>query len=756
MGTRAALAVLVGLAACAGKSKPMIDEPPACTDPLVDCAAPAACERAFCTADGACASEPDPAQDGASCGEGQACVGGECVQIATCTDDAACDDGNPCNGVETCDVAQQGCMPGTPALDGTTCGTGFLCINEACQATSCGDGFTTAPEECDDANADNGDGCNTDCTFSCVSSDASRNCTPADACAGAGTCDDTTHTCSPGTPLDLYTPCGTSGYCKLGTCTQPACGNEQVEPGEQCDLGAQNGVVGSGCTSSCAYACVDPSTDCASPPACQQVTCNAQHACETAPDPSLDGTSCGTDLVCASGTCTSPTAMCGNGIVESGEQCDFGTSNGPGTGCELSCQYSCTSTSCDDGNACNGTETCNSITVNGSTGQKCSAGAPAGDGTSCGTANICIDKACVLSTCGDGYVDASAGESCEPPNTATCDADCQTCGDGIRGADEQCDDGNTTNLDGCDGACRFEQSHRVNYLRIQYSTSTYCSANALGKAIGNAAQSLIEDALDTNVKNGGITILFHFLGLDDLNGTSDGSLQLGVLDGSPVAASGYDGSNATDWWHTPDAEDIDASRTPTSKVSASLAAKVLTAGPSNMEFTVNFAGVDVTLTMFATSFRGSTANPTTPLSSSGSTPGHLATEHLDPALTSFSTIGTASAPIELCGSTSAGSLAKTLLAQSIVAYCPSYTVSHTLLDLYVGGCKYLGFIPIINATQPDTARTPGNVYVFQADANKRVTSCTKNGAPADLVNDCYPNAGYSTYYKLTTERVIIK
>lgn len=761
MGRRTALAVLLGLAACGGKDKPdaVIEEPPpACVDPVVDCVAPPTCERALCTADGACALEPDTSKDGTSCGDGQACAGGECVAIAACTDDAGCDDGNPCNGLETCDTAQ-GCALGTPADDGTSCGTGFLCVNEGCLASSCGDGFTTAPEECDDANAADEDGCNTDCTFSCVSTDATRNCTPADACAGQGTCDDTSHTCSAGTPLDPYTPCGTGGYCSASTCTQPMCGNEVIEPGEECDLGGQNGVVGSGCTTSCQFACEDPTTDCGPRPACQTVTCNAQHACVTSPDPSLDGQTdtCSVDLVCNAGACASPTATCGNEMVESGEQCDFGASNAAGSGCETNCQFSCTGTSCDDGNACNGTETCTTVMVGGNVGQTCSAGTPPGNGTSCGTGRICLAQVCELSTCGDGHVDPSANESCEPPSSPTCDAECQRCGDGIRGADEQCDDGNTTNLDGCDATCTFEQSHRVNYLRVQYARSTYCAANALGEAVGTNAQGLIDDATDTNIANGGITILFHFLGLDDLSGTSDGSLQLGVLDGSPVAATGYDGTNALDWWYTPEAADYDGSRTPTSQVPASLAAKVLTAGPANMEFNVNFAGVEVTMTMFRTSLRGSTGGASAPLTSSGSTPGHLASEHLSPTLTSFATIGTTSAPVELCGPTSAGSLARTQLAQSIVQYCSAFTVSHTLLDLYVHGCKYLGFIPIIDATQPDDARTAGDVYRFVTDtATRRVTACTKNGQPADLLNDCYPNAGFSSYYKLTTERVIIK
>jgi cysteine-rich repeat protein len=55
--------------------------------------------------------------------------------------------------------------------------------------------------------------------------------------------------------------------------------------------------------------------------------------------------------------------------------------------------------------------------------------------------------------CGDGRV--GAGEECDPPDGATCDANCRThrCGNGFRSADEQCDDGNQVDGDGCDADC---------------------------------------------------------------------------------------------------------------------------------------------------------------------------------------------------------------------------------------------------------------------------------------------------------------
>ena len=60
--------------------------------------------------------------------------------------------------------------------------------------------------------------------------------------------------------------------------------------------------------------------------------------------------------------------------------------------------------------------------------------------------------------CGDGVV--GAGEACDDGNTADgdyCSADCSEelaiCGDGIVGGDEDCDDGNTADGDACPANC---------------------------------------------------------------------------------------------------------------------------------------------------------------------------------------------------------------------------------------------------------------------------------------------------------------
>jgi hypothetical protein len=208
-----------------------------------------------------------------------------------------------------------------------------------------------------------------------------------------------------------------------------------------------------------------------------------------------------------------------------------------------------------------------------------------------------------------------------------------------------------------------------------------------------------------------------------------------------------------------------------------------------MRFTVNFVGVAVTMNMFRTKMQGQIQASTKPTTSTGTTPGHLASEHLDPALVSFAAIGTETYNVncpsatncpcpgpptapssdvacytptaKLCGATTAGSLYNTNVPAAVLPYCSQFDISNTLLDLYVVGCKYLGFIPVVNKTQPDTSRSGTDTYVFQADSTHRVVSCTKNGGAAQAVGtagftECLNNAGYTTYYTFRTDRVIGK
>ena len=594
-----------------------------CSDPATDCPAPASCATAACTADHACTE--------------------------------------------------------TAVADGTSCGSGMVCSNGTCASGTCGDGFVTGTEECDDGNTVDGDGCNGDCTFSCVSTDPTRDCTPADACAGQGTCNDATHVCAPGQALPDNTDCGTTGYCKQGVCTQPTCGNGIVERGEDCDGGV-------GCAS-CHWICVNPATDCPAAPACNLEQCTAQHTCQTVADSSQNGHACGAGGTCNAGTCQTSGASCGNGVLE-------------------------------------------------------------------GT--------------------------------------------------EQCDDSNLTNLDGCDASCKFEQVQRMTNFKIAFMHSTSCPKDALGEAIvgvdnsffGAGARTQITQAIDNGVADGSITVELQALGMTDLTGVSSQTVQIGILGGLPTSSTAtYSGTADKDWWYTTDTTTINASRVALKQLTGTIASKSLTTSPGEILVTVSFVGVAVTMDIFhATLASTLNASDTPTVSTNGMAPGHLASEHLLPTLTSFASMAAGGATTgctsgvtstcrcyivtngkgaaatcptgELCGITKARSLFNVLMPSSLTGTaCGNlYTTANTLLDIYISGCNGGGFsaLPEVAITQPDSAiDNNGNPttdkYVFTAGANHMVSNgtCTKNGQP-DTLNDCLDHAGYSSLFQFAADRVIPK
>ena len=483
-------------------------------------------------------------------------------------------DKNPCRGALSCSAAHV-CTYGTASPNGASCGDGKICNNGSCASAVCGDGFVTPPEECDDSNAKDGDGCDTTCTFSCVPNDPKRDCAPKDACAGQGTCNAGTHVCAAGTPLPNGTSCGAAGsgdVCKGGVCAAPSCGDGIVEAPEDCDFGAGNGV-GTGCEANCKFSCSKTPESCvtvdlcAGTNACTTVTVSGatgQKCVTGAPPP--DGTACGTGGTCSGGLCRM--ATCGNGTIETGEQCDFGAgNNGPGTGCELDCQFSCQTAptdSCPGSDPCSASpQKCSPVTVAGHPGQKCAAQPVLAQCASCGGANICVGNVCKANQCGDTCV--AGTETCDPPNGTTCSASCTTivCGDGKREGLEQCDDGQSPplNLDGCDSTCKFEQDHRANSVTLLYNPSTLCATNnALGSAIASVAQGQLQTSLSNGVKDGSTTIMLKFAGLMDLTGTNQPNVQVGGLGGKVVAGPGYDGTKDLEWWCTTDPTSIDGSR----------------------------------------------------------------------------------------------------------------------------------------------------------------------------------------------------
>jgi cysteine-rich repeat protein len=347
------------------------------------------------------------------------------------------------------------------------------------------------------------------------------------------------------------------------------------------------------------------------------------------------------------------------------------------------------------------------------------------------------------------------------------------CGNSVREPGEQCDDGNTINLDGCDSTCQFEQDQRLNALTLQFGTDSDCPLNALGSAIASLAQGQLQQALSAGVADGSVTAAYKLFGLTDLSGNS-GTVQIGVVHGSPIIPSAsadggvvfpdggapvYDGTKDLEWWYHVDPLSIDANRVPTAMLSGTISNHVLTAS-GNASLTLNLAGQPAQLNLTGIKLRSFIATPpTTPtMSATGTTPGHLASEHLDPMLASFASTGGSAGTNKLCGNITAASLANIPVPQQLAsggsnACGENYTTSgNSLLDVFVGGCTVF-IIQVVSPTQPDTLG--GDTYVLSTSGTRHVSACSDNGNTIDLAT-CLGKATYSSYLQFTTDRVILK
>jgi hypothetical protein len=397
-----------------------------------------------------------------------------------------CDDHNPCNGVEACDSSTGACHLVSPPLcdDGNPCNGVETCF----PATgACGAG---TPLNCDDGNPCTADTC--DPHIGCVHKPA---CDDGNPCNGVESCDAATGICSPGVAIncDDGDPC-TVDSCDIthGCIHTSACGDGNVCNGiEVCDpgTGACSAGVPLDCNDNndCTNDTCDPANGC--------VHTNNTNACD-------DGDLCTTGDVCKLGTCTGTPLICTDGNACNGlELCDPGTGTClPGTPLECDDGNPCTDDSCDqvrgciytnnanpcddglictindqctggictgaplcdDGNACNGTETCDPVSgaCGPGTPLVCDDGNPCtddscdpvhgcltvnntnacDDGSLCTTNDVCTEGVCTGTAvpCDDGNA-CNGKETCDP-GTGTC----------LPGAVPNCDDGIACTIDACD------------------------------------------------------------------------------------------------------------------------------------------------------------------------------------------------------------------------------------------------------------------------------------------------------------------
>ncbi|MEZ4267583.1 MAG: OmpA family protein [Myxococcota bacterium] len=335
----------------------------------------------------------------------------------------------------------------------------------------CNDGEITGNETCEDGDATGGDGCSSACVIepgfvcpggigaACVCAPGRYGPTCAGVCdCGTGTCDE-----GLGGTGACTCPAGRFGANCAGTCN---CLN-----GSTCDQGA-SGTGACACTAGFFGADCGGVCNCDDSVACTTNVCHPlTGACSFVPV----HTACADAVPCTTDTCdlvtgcvnTPVNAACDDGVACTVNACVAG----------VGCTFTPNNSACSDGVACT-VDVCNPVSG-------CSSTASDGlcdDGLAC-TTNVChATNGCQYphaGSCGDG-TRCAPYETCDDDNTDDddgCSADCQdvepgwfcattpaegttvcsaSCGDGdLAAGSEECDDGNSSNNDGCLNNCKL-------------------------------------------------------------------------------------------------------------------------------------------------------------------------------------------------------------------------------------------------------------------------------------------------------------
>jgi cysteine-rich repeat protein len=273
----------------------------------------------------------------------------------------------------------------------------------------------------------------------------------------------------------LGIPPGCSRYFSLeepvsGAIINNVCGNGVVDSGEQCDDGTRNGTPASCCSSTCQFQ--PNSTGCDDGNACTQndhcdasgnclggssapintscddgVFCNGADTCDGAGGCAIHGINPCLGTQC--NTCQEATRSCadpsGTSCEADNNLCTVDVCDGAGS-CVLSSAVSCS----DDGDACNGPETCNPATGMCASGPPAPLGTSCNDGVFCNGADTCDGSGGCNGHSGDPCVHGEdcnrhcneAAATCFDPATTHCTDDQEVC------TDDLCDGtGNCTHPD---------------------------------------------------------------------------------------------------------------------------------------------------------------------------------------------------------------------------------------------------------------------------------------------------------------------
>ena len=502
-----------GLLDCQAGTAPDCDDSVACTvdtcdevnDECVNTATDALCDNGnwcdgaeTCDALLGCQDNADP-----DCDDSVSCTVDTCDEVndvcVNTASDALCDDGDWCNGSETCD-AELDCQAGTAP----NCSDSVPCTDDTCDEVN--DVCVNTPN---DANCDNGDWCDgaetchatldcqsgtaqdcddsVDCTDDtcdevndvCVNTANDTNCDDGDWCNGSETCDAELD-CQAGTSPD----CSDSVGCTVDTCDEvndecvhtpsdALCDNGQWCDGvETCDadLDCQAGTTRT-CTDN--VDCTDDTCDevndiCVNTPNdancdngdwCDGAeTCHATLDCQDGPDPN-----CADSVACTVDTCDEVNDTCVNtptdSLCDNGNWCDGAETCDAVLGCQDNADpdcndsVACTDDSCDEVNDvcvnaandslcdnglwCDGAETCDAL-----------AGCQGGTAPDCDDTIGCTDDSCdeVNDTCVNATNDTLCdnGQWCDGAEYCDAALDCQN------GTAPDCDDTISCTVDTCD------------------------------------------------------------------------------------------------------------------------------------------------------------------------------------------------------------------------------------------------------------------------------------------------------------------
>jgi cysteine-rich repeat protein len=159
----------------------------------------------------------------------------------TCAHDDECSDGELCNGDEHCELDTHTCKGGEDLPDQTPCGDAAECYGARCLPADCGDGVLSSTESCDDNNLEDGDGCDADCTYSCLED---ADCHDGDVCNGTEFCDVETHACIRVEPLS----CDDANNCTQNTCYPvTGCHYPTLDQDGDGEASAELGACGTDC-----------------------------------------------------------------------------------------------------------------------------------------------------------------------------------------------------------------------------------------------------------------------------------------------------------------------------------------------------------------------------------------------------------------------------------------------------------------------------------------------------------------------------